>query len=90
MTTATKTRPRKAAPATTTDTAEAAELRHYSIKQVCELLGVSHRWLAGLVAARAVKCTFIAGQTKFTAAHIRELSAANEIDPAAIGRQRTA
>ncbi|WP_033818909.1 hypothetical protein [Kitasatospora sp. MBT63] len=90
MTTATKTRPRKAPATAAADTDEAAELRHYSIEQVCELLGVSKRWLAGRVAARTVRCTFIAGQTRFTAAHIRELSAAGEIDPAAIGRQRSA
>ncbi|MFF2612657.1 hypothetical protein [Kitasatospora sp. NPDC058046] len=64
-----------------------AELRHYSIQETADLLGVSKRWLAGLVAARQVGCTFIANQAKFTAAHIRQLSTANEVDPAAIGRR---
>ncbi|WP_043469033.1 hypothetical protein [Kitasatospora sp. MBT66] len=67
-----------------------AELRHYSIQETADLLGVSKRWLAGKVAAREVACTFIAGQAKFTAVHIRLLSAAGEINPDAIGRKRTA
>lgn len=87
MTTATATRPRRrTAPALIADI-PVEELRHYSIDEAAALLGVSKRWLAGKVAAREVPCTFIAGQVKFTATHIRAISSAGEVVPAAIGRR---
>lgn len=65
-------------------------LRHFSIDEVADLLGVSKRWLAGQVADRRIACTFIAGRTKFTAEHIRRISAAGEITPAAHSGRRVA
>jgi hypothetical protein len=88
LTTATLTRPRRrAAPSPLIAEIPTEELRHYSIQEAADLLGVSKRWLAGKVAAREVPCTFIAGQAKFTAAHIRLISAAGEVVPASLGRR---
>ncbi|WP_030267914.1 hypothetical protein [Streptomyces sp. NRRL B-24484] len=86
MTTATATRPRRRKTASVEDI-PVEELRHYSVKETAALLGISPRWLAGKCAAREVAFTVIAGQNKFTAAHIRLLSAAGEVVPAAIGRR---
>ncbi|KDN83442.1 hypothetical protein [Kitasatospora cheerisanensis] len=66
------------------------ELRHYSIQQAADLLGVSKRWLAGKVADRAVPHTFLANQTKFRAEHILQISRAGEVDPATRGRRQRA
>lgn len=65
-------------------------LRHYTVEEVAEILGISRRWLAGQAAARTIRCTYIAGKLRFTAVHIRALSEAGEVDPGQYGRRRTA
>jgi hypothetical protein len=67
-----------------------SELQHYGIDEAAGFLKVSKRWLAGEVAARAVPFTVVGGRTKFTAAHIRRISAMGEVDPATHGRRAAA
>ncbi|WP_329545536.1 helix-turn-helix domain-containing protein [Streptomyces sp. NBC_01356] len=62
-------------------------LQHYSVEEVAEILGISRRWLAGQAAERSIRCTYIAGKLRFTAAHIRALSEAGEVDPNRYGRR---
>ncbi|MGW6393053.1 hypothetical protein ACWFR1_21660 [Streptomyces sp. NPDC055103] len=57
------------------------DLTHYKVEQAAAKLGMSKRWLAGQAAAREVPCTYIAGQLRFTPAHIRAISKAGEVIP---------
>lgn len=67
-------------------TVEDMDLRHYDVQAAADLLGVSRRWLAGQAAARAIDCTYVAGKLRFTAAHIRAISRAGEVNPDTYGR----
>lgn len=69
--------PKQAAPDAVED-----ELQHYKVEEAAAKLGMSKRWLAGQAAAREVPCTYIAGQLRFTPAHIRLISKAGEVIPA--------
>ncbi|MDX3024038.1 MerR family transcriptional regulator [Streptomyces acidiscabies] len=65
-------------------------LQHYNVDETARFLGVSRRWLAGQAAARAIRCTYIAGNLRFTAEHISEISRAGEVDPSTYGRTAVA
>lgn len=83
-TTATKGRPRTVR-ASSPEVSETA-LQHYSRTETAKLLGVSPRYLYGLIVSGEIGYTVIAGSYKFTAEHIRAYSAANETKP---GRRGT-
>ena len=61
------------------------DLWHYTKEEAALFLGVSKRWLAGEAAASRIPCTYVARGLKFTARHIRLISAAGEVIPATRG-----
>lgn len=73
-----------------TVTEDDANLRLYNKQQAAQLLGMSVSWIKKAVAARSIPCTFVGGQIRFTAAHLRAITEAGEVVPTQRQLARTA
>jgi excisionase family DNA binding protein len=65
-------------------------LRLYTPAEAAELLGVTENWVVERCTARTIPCTFVGRFPRLSAAHIRAIAAAGEVDPATRGRRRAA
>lgn len=72
----------------TTDVAsEDDDIRLYKKEEAAALLGMSVSWVKKKAAARAIPCTYVSGQLRFTRDHIRAITEAGEVVPGSYGRQ---
>lgn len=72
-----------AKPAPTVD----PELQCLTPAQLADLLGVSLNWVTERITRREIPFTFVGRFPRFLPRHIRAITEANEVDPAAVGRK---